>query len=185
MWMKHEGLYSSSRGFVFMPTSSLNNESLKMLRPLLPTHPHQSVRAAYPKHYSIPLMLACVSGVIGGRGDKREFIFCARVAASSQNPLNLRMCAYLCMCSWAATEYVVCARTSVCEPMRVHICVWTFISACLCAPVISSLLLLLLCPAHLSVCIPGAERVCVEARCQILFKCSSHSYLMIVHHFHS
>lgn len=178
--MKHKGLYSSSRGFVFMPTSSLNNESLKMLCPLLPTHPHQSVRAAYPKHYSIPLMLACVSCVIGGWGDKREFIFCARVAASSQNPLHSRMCAYLCMCFWAATEC-----TSVCEQMCAHICVWTFISACLCAPVISSLLLLLLCPAHLSACIPRAEWVCVEARCQILYKCSSHSYLMIVHHFHS
>ena len=124
MWMEHKGLHSSSLGFVFVPTSSLNKESLKKLCPLLPTHTHthtnahthQSVRAAFPKYYSNPLTSACVSCVTGGWGDKRVFVFCARAAASSHKPLHLRMCAYLsrmhervcvcvcvcvCLCAWA------------------------------------------------------------------------------------
>lgn len=119
--------------------ASLNNESLKMLFPLLPTHmhTHQSVRAAFPKYYSNPLMLTHMSRVIGGWDDKRTYIFCARVAASPQNPLHLLMCALSrCRIYWTC----ICISTCVCVP---HICVWTFPSPCFCTSVISSLLLLL------------------------------------------
>lgn len=127
--MKHKGFYSSSRGFVFMPTSSLNNDSLKMLCPLLPTHPRQSFRAAYPKYYSNPLELpcSCVRCIIGGRGDNNGSIFCACVAASSESSVFTLVCLSCCI----FCHYRMYVHAWMCEKMCLHtVLVWEHLYLC-------------------------------------------------------
>lgn len=177
--MKHKRLHSSLRGFVVLPTSSLYNRSSKMLCPLLPTHPHQSVRAAYSKYYSNPLMLDNVWAVL--LRDERGVHFL-----------------YMCSCVFTESLVFMHACLSVHAFLRYYrIFVHAWACGCMCANVLWCIWLLLsflqppalaLSPPniHRSVWILWAEWVyIIEVRCQILYKCSSHSFLMIVHHFHS
>lgn len=174
--MRHQGLYSSSVGSVFMPTSSLNNDSLKMLCPLLPTHPHQSVRAAYPKYYSNPLTLACVSCVITGLADKTGARFlCMCDCVFTGSPVFMLACISLhAFFFWAATEHLcrhecTCGFACVCMSVSICICV------CFCQPQ--------LCYIYQLVFPEWSESV-RKRRCQILYKCSSHTHLMTAH-FHN
>lgn len=143
MWMKHKGLYSSSWGFAFMPTSSLNNDCLKMLCPLLPTHPCQSVRAAYPKYYSNPLVLpcACVKCFIRGRSDNSGSIFC------------VCSCVFRIICIYSCV--LIVQHNLSLQNICAHECVSTlFESICTCVSLRFCHLqppALALCPSHLCV----------------------------------
>ncbi len=133
------------------------------------THRNQSVRAAFPKYYSNPLMLACMSCGIGGGGDKRVYVFCERVTTSLQNLLHPRV--HLCV------FYFITAAVCACNVCVSYVCVWHFFSICVllslaasCSRSVSSV--------HLSVCFPVQRE---SHWSEVSGRCS----LMIVHHFHS